>query len=139
VTFDMTPTLKHLKYHAGTYTALVLAALAIGCALLEPKAPSPVDGRPVTLTELSGEVEAFLAKAEPSAATIDRHREVRQLGLSFATKLASAAGIGIPEAALGLGGLLAVGVGYDYRKKNRVILKKDETIAALANGHAPPQ
>ena len=111
--------LRHNRY---SVVALILCAILIsGCTWLQPKAPSPLDGKMVNRYQLEAQRLEFNAKFAAAEKMIAAQDQV----FSFIMDAAVAAASTVPGP---LGGLLAaiptiaaVGIGLDNRRKNAVI------------------
>jgi hypothetical protein len=132
---QITTFVRHYKF---TIASLVLAALVLGCAAFQPTTEHPTQpGKYVTRTQLDAAAKATAAEYEAAYADLDRQDDF----IAAFTEVLAKIGEAIPSPYSGalMTALLMTtgGFGLDNRKKDRVIVAKDEKIDALANGHAP--
>lgn len=131
--------ISHNRY--TVIAVLACAVLVSGCTWLQPKAPSPIDGKLINRYQLDAQQAEFDAKFTAAKKMIAAQDQV----WGYVFDMATAAASSVPGP---LGGILAaiptiaaVGLGLDNRRKNAVIEDKsakiDElhtTIAARAAG-----
>lgn len=111
--------LRHNRY--TVLALLACATLIAGCTFLQPKAPSPLDGKLVNRWQLEAQRLEFNAKFAAAEKMIAAQDAVWTSVIDFAVQ----AGMSVPGP---WGGLIAavptiamLGLGIDNRRKNSVI------------------
>jgi hypothetical protein len=106
------------------YTILAMFAcgvLVAGCTILQPRAPSPLDGKLVNRWQLEAQRAEFNAKFLAAEKMIGAQDQMWTSVIDFATQAAMA----VPGPWGGLLGAIptiaALGLGFDNRRKNSVI------------------
>lgn len=128
--------LRFVRHHRYTFASLALCAILVGCAWMQPKTDAPVgDKQQVNRAQLDMLRETVIAnrKAEDAKfkiayAELARKQKITDSIADFAISALPA----IPGPLGGIlgtaGGLLAVGLGFDFNKKNKIIKQlKGET------------
>lgn len=113
---------KWISNHRYSILALAMCGLLVsGCTILQPKAPSPLSGKPVNRWQLQAEKAEFDAKFRAAEQMIAAQDQVWSGIINAATQAA----MSVPGP---VGGLLAaiptitmIGLGLDVAKKNRKI------------------
>ena len=121
----------NLKYTIiSAVIAISLTAGAVGCHLFPVRAASPVDGRPVTESELRAEVEAFRIKAEAAAQSIKERNEVREAIKNATIGLANSfVPPGYQDIATGVFAVIAAGASIDnVRKRSKPADEIDDEV-----------
>lgn len=132
--------LRWLRHNRYTVLALLLCAtLVAGCTFLQPKAPSPLDGKLVNRWQLEAQRQEFNAKFTAAEKMIAAQDQMWTSIIDLATQAAMA----VPGP---LGGLIAavptiamLGLGIDNRRKNAVISAKSNQIDGLIKHKRTPR
>lgn len=113
---------KVIEHNRYAVLALILCAVLVsGCTWLQPRAPSPLDGKPVNRWQLQAQKAEFNAKFDAAEQMIAAQDQMWSSVIDLATQAAMA----VPGP---LGGLIAavptiaaLGLGFDNRRKSGVI------------------
>lgn len=108
---------------------IVMVMWGIGC---EPSVKSPFDPtKRVTRTQLDIEVQNIANLVAGAYAEIKRQEQVRDVILNAGLAYAQGTGINPVGLALTLAGILGVGAVVDNRRKDSVIMTKDNALKTL--------
>ena len=113
---------KLIEHNRYGFVALLLCALLVGgCTWLQPKAPSPLDGKPVNRWQLQAQKAEFNAKFQAAEQMIAAQDSMWQSVIDLAIQ----AGAAVPGPIGGLLGavptIAAIGLGFDARRRSVVI------------------
>ena len=110
---------SHTRY---TVLALILCAVLVsGCTWLQPKAPSPLDGKMVNRWQLEAQRAEFNAKFDAATKMIAAQDAMWTSVIDLATQAAMAVPGPWGGVLAAVPTIAALGLGFDNRRKNSVI------------------
>lgn len=111
--------LRHNRYLV--ISLLACAVLVSGCTWLQPKAPSPLDGKMVNRYQLQAQRAEFDAKFDAALKMIAAQDQVWTSIIDLATQAAMAVPGPVGGLVAAVPTILALGLGLDNRRKDAVI------------------